>query len=204
MSSAKALASRLLGDPSNLGEIYRAFRAAADQGKPAPSNQDLADRIGAMKVSSIPNFVRKLVELGAIRNERAARTRRVTIVATGRSTWVPDTFRPVTAADYARRGRKIAAALADRATTKQLAEALPENSDEALRSATRRALARCTGTVKNPVPIDRPTPELREAPPADADRRPMAPSREPCPRCAIRGDLGCKHFAPFEPMMEDA
>jgi hypothetical protein len=32
------------------------------------------------------------------------------------------------------------------------------------------------------------------------DRRMMAPSREPCPYCNVRGDLGCKHQAPFEPL----
>ncbi|WP_375290879.1 hypothetical protein [Qipengyuania sp.] len=30
-------------------------------------------------------------------------------------------------------------------------------------------------------------------------QRSPAPSREPCPRCATRGDLGCAHFAPFVP-----
>lgn len=34
-------------------------------------------------------------------------------------------------------------------------------------------------------------------PPAPGDRRPQAFSREPCPRCATRGDLGCDHQAPF-------
>lgn len=32
------------------------------------------------------------------------------------------------------------------------------------------------------------------------DHRAMAPSREPCPYCNVRGDLGCRHQAPFEPM----
>ena len=31
------------------------------------------------------------------------------------------------------------------------------------------------------------------------DRRPVALSREPCPRCSTRGDLGCAHQQPFEP-----
>lgn len=33
---------------------------------------------------------------------------------------------------------------------------------------------------------------------AGADPRPEATSREPCPRCAVRGDLGCEHQRPFQ------
>tara|TARA_B100000678_G_scaffold260890_1_gene242042 strand:- start:6722 stop:6964 length:243 start_codon:yes stop_codon:yes gene_type:complete len=31
------------------------------------------------------------------------------------------------------------------------------------------------------------------------DSRPIALSREPCPRCSTRGDLGCPHQQPFNP-----
>jgi DNA-directed RNA polymerase specialized sigma24 family protein len=30
------------------------------------------------------------------------------------------------------------------------------------------------------------------------ERRPIAPGRDPCPKCETRGDLGCDHFAPCE------
>jgi len=36
--------------------------------------------------------------------------------------------------------------------------------------------------------------------PYDADPRPPAWSRDPCSRCAVRGDLGCAHQRPFEPI----
>ena len=36
------------------------------------------------------------------------------------------------------------------------------------------------------------------------DPRPIAPSRDPCPQCATKGDLGCKHFRPCEPPMPRA
>jgi hypothetical protein len=35
-------------------------------------------------------------------------------------------------------------------------------------------------------------------PATDDDIRPRAASREPCPQCGARGDLGCDHFAPCE------
>jgi hypothetical protein len=61
-----------------------------------------------------------------------------------------------------------------------------------------RVLRALSATI-NPLPdIDRPTPVLRyEAP--ECDRRLAAPSRDPCLRCNVRGDLGCEHQAPFVP-----
>ena len=194
MSSAKGDAAILMGDLSAEGMIYRALRLAAEQAKPAPTNPELAGRIGAESISTPPRILDRLAQRGAIVIERSPTERRITIVATGKATAVSDKFEPRHPAYFASRGRRIA----DAKITK-------EKTHSSLNpQASRRSLARRSGTVTHPVPIDRPTPELREAPPPDADRRPMAPSREPCPRCAIRGDLGCKHFAPFEPMMEDA
>lgn len=60
----------------------------------------------------------------------------------------------------------------------------------------RNDAANCTTLTV--IPINRPCPVERR-PAVPLDTRPPAPSRNPCPRCATRGDLGCAHFAPFEP-----
>lgn len=49
------------------------------------------------------------------------------------------------------------------------------------------------------LPVRRPCP-VATVPSRTADSRPQASGREPCPRCATRGDLGCAHFAPCEPV----
>lgn len=67
---------------------------------------------------------------------------------------------------------------------------------EALEAADRRAQARRL-TTRHPLPLDRPQPTPVIA--IDIDRRPQAMSREPCPRCAVRGDIGCAHQLPFDP-----
>lgn len=54
------------------------------------------------------------------------------------------------------------------------------------------------GGVGAPLPIRRPTP-VRSVPAVECDPRPQAASREPCPYCSTRGDLGCDHFAPCSP-----
>lgn len=50
------------------------------------------------------------------------------------------------------------------------------------------------------IPISRPCP-IRVMPARHEllETRPIAASRNPCARCGTRGDLGCSHFAPFEP-----
>lgn len=63
----------------------------------------------------------------------------------------------------------------------------------------RRAAARSIQTVSPHTVIElaRPAPPIAATTPTD--RRPFALSREPCPRCAVRGDLGCAHQRPFDP-----
>ena len=53
-------------------------------------------------------------------------------------------------------------------------------------------------TTLNPLPIDRACPELATPSTGAHDPRPQAHGRDPCPKCEIRGDLGCAHFAPCE------
>lgn len=45
--------------------------------------------------------------------------------------------------------------------------------------------------------LKRPAPVLQFQPEA-MDRRPTASGRDPCPRCYIRGDIGCAHQRPCE------
>lgn len=59
----------------------------------------------------------------------------------------------------------------------------------------RRWVAQSTGSVANPLPVDRPATVERFAVAGD-DRRPFAAGREPCLRCGARGDLGCRHQRP--------
>lgn len=40
----------------------------------------------------------------------------------------------------------------------------------------------------------KPRPSIREG----HDPRPHAASKGPCPRCAVRGDLGCAHQQPWQ------
>lgn len=67
----------------------------------------------------------------------------------------------------------------------------------------RKAARSSSGSVTNPLSIDRPCP-IRIRPAIPRDPRPMAVSREPCLRCQTRGDLGCEHQAPFVPGSENA
>lgn len=66
-------------------------------------------------------------------------------------------------------------------------------------AAARRAVASTmSGTAMHKLSLERPAPrQLRQVP---GDRRPPAAGREPCPYCQTRGDLGCAHFAPCEPV----
>lgn len=73
---------------------------------------------------------------------------------------------------------------------------------EALEAAERRAQAIRCSTIKHPIQLDRPRPTPVIA--IDLDRRPRAASREPCPRCAVRGDIGCAHQLPFLPEVQVA
>lgn len=72
----------------------------------------------------------------------------------------------------------------------------PDIDREALAAADRRAQARRL-TTRHPLPLDRPEPMPVVA--IELDPRPRALSREPCPRCAVRGDIGCAHQLPFAP-----
>ena len=63
----------------------------------------------------------------------------------------------------------------------------------------RQAARELASTCKRSLPLDRPAP-VQAHPISGHDARPPAASREPCPYCQTRGDLGCAHFAPCEPV----
>lgn len=200
MSNAKAVANTLMGDPSSDGIIYRAVRRAATEFVSCPTNRDLADMAGLNSVSQPPNILKRLEKRGALKIETSNRERRITIIATGAQTTVSNQFVALDPARYAERGRKISDALLRRAMAEndrcESTTDLPGKSQRTEIDEYRKRAALCTAL--KPLPIARPTPVLTVAPPTSADHRPPAPSREPCPRCATRGDLGCKHFAPCE------
>ena len=203
-SEAKAIAASLMGDPSNDGIVYRAVRKAAQFGETCPSNIVLADLCNLASTGQPPNILARLAKRKAIKLERSNWERKVTILATGKSTAVSDTFKPLPEGAFAERGRRISESLRRRSATRRKQE-LAETVTQAIHAYApveqrKRDARKLSATALDFIPLDRPMPELRFAPPPAADPRPIAPSREPCPRCAIRGDLGCKHFAPFEPM----
>lgn len=70
--------------------------------------------------------------------------------------------------------------------------------NEARELLERKALAR--KILTSPLPLRRQASVLSApAVPGSVDRRPVAASRDPCPFCETRGDLGCAHQRPYEP-----
>lgn len=108
--------------------------AAANAGVAMPGNAELARRFGLNSGSNISHYLDLLAAKGLIRVERFHRSRRVTIVATGRSTRVDP------------------------------ADAIERQP--------------CFG---------------RAAGQPDDSRLPPRVDRDPCFRCGVRRDVGCRH-----------
>lgn len=68
--------------------VYREICAAADANKPCPSNPEIAGMLGKDSVSAGVSCLARLAERGLITVRRYQITREVTVVATGRSTYV--------------------------------------------------------------------------------------------------------------------
>jgi hypothetical protein len=64
---------------------------------------------------------------------------------------------------------------------------------EAAERAKRRRSAQCTGTVANVLDHQGARDRLAFRIEQLLDVRPFASGRDACPRCAVRGDIGCKH-----------
>lgn len=67
---------------------------------------------------------------------------------------------------------------------------------ESARAEKRRKDAQSTGTVVSALDHDGLQPAMTFDPDDDLDTRPIIDGREPCFRCGIRGNLGCKHQRP--------
>lgn len=74
-------------DPRMQAIAFRAIERAADAGERCPSNITLARLMGVRSTGTAADVVSKLEESGRIVVERTGSSRRVTIVATGRSTF---------------------------------------------------------------------------------------------------------------------
>lgn len=185
-NKARTQAASLMGDPSELGVIYRAVRACADRSEAAPTNGSLAEAIGACSTSTPVRVLQRLAKTGAIKLESGAIERRITIVATGKQTAVSASFRT----------REEAKTSETAAAMRRGQEARRKAMEEARQSSLRRAEAYRL-TTRNPLPIERDTRELI-VPAKAVDQRPIAWSREPCIRCGTRGDLGCAHQQPYQ------
>ena len=59
---------------------------AAEAGRPAPTADDIQEHTGCNSISSTVGFVQKLEKRGLISVERFQRSRRITILATGKRT----------------------------------------------------------------------------------------------------------------------
>lgn len=68
---------------------FEAICAAAEAGRPCPSNNEILEMTGYNAVAMAPLMVAKLEERGLIRVDRRQRCRIVEIVATGKRTAVP-------------------------------------------------------------------------------------------------------------------
>lgn len=66
--------------------ILDAIVDAAEHGRPAPKAIELQDLCGCLSISITVHIVRRLERKGLIRVERYQRSRRITIVSTGRTT----------------------------------------------------------------------------------------------------------------------
>lgn len=74
----------------NLSEMERETLAliaeATEAGRPAPTADDIQERTGCNSISTTVNMVRRLELRGLILVERFQRTRRITLVSTGKRT----------------------------------------------------------------------------------------------------------------------
>lgn len=85
--SAKMLQRCGAPDPrENERLIYRALVRAANAGKPCPTADELSEIIGSHSVSTTVGVIQRLEKKGKVKVDRYQRGRRVTIVATGKTT----------------------------------------------------------------------------------------------------------------------
>lgn len=178
-----AQAAELMADASKHGIIYRAIRAAAIDRKPCPTNKELALSIGCSSTGLASAIVSELEDDSALAIVRGARARKVTIRAIGMATWVPENMKVIPRSSWALRGPKIAAA-----------NCMGNLANDRRHKSERGAIFRPRAVLEHGKPV-----AVAIAPAEHDDARPAALTREPCPKCGTRGDLGCTHFSPFKP-----
>lgn len=75
-------------------KLLQALQLAAANEMPCPTNYEIATLVGYASIGSASMLLTDLERRGLIKVERFSTSRRVTIVASGASTFVPDTARP--------------------------------------------------------------------------------------------------------------
>lgn len=80
------------GDPK--ARLLSILTAAANEGRQCPSTRELAEAIGRRSASSAASFLLGMAKKGVILIERYQTAYVVTIVATGRSTAMPENTQP--------------------------------------------------------------------------------------------------------------
>ena len=91
-------------------EVLACVTEAAEVGRQAPTGDELQERCGCDSISTTVHLVQRLERKGLIQVERYQRTRRITIVATGKAT-APVTNRTPHWRTLKRPGRMPSAAL---------------------------------------------------------------------------------------------
>ena len=153
----------------------------AAEGGACPTNAQLAKMLGFRSTSPAVRLVRRLETENAICVERGACTRAITILATGKriASVNADNVKPVY--PKARNGKRLRSA----STLRRVEIA----KDEARRAGD-EVERDSAGLIGRPAAQTAPSK-------GTVDRRPIALSLDPCPRCGTRGDLGCAHQQPF-------
>ena len=204
--------------------VYDAIAKAAAAGARCPTNEELGALVGvaAGGTATISGVIGKLERDGKIAVERFATQRRVTIAASGDVTLVTGNLKPHWryvgvsqeahhVADREKRERLRHESCARMASGPKPAPTAvpspPVNPPvkplhplvEAANSfaARHREVRKLSGTSLNPVDHRKRT-RIFSAASVESDPRPIALTRNPCPRCATRGDLGCAHQQPYQ------
>lgn len=202
-------------------DVFSALFRAAAIGAPCPTNDALRIAAGLASVSGPAAAVKVLAAVGLIRVEWFGRSgRRVTIVATGQSTALPaSAARPgrsaggpkknVPAAPAGPTGAELVARVeaAAAAAGQSLSQFARPLGGSGILPGLRKAAKPTSATIAR---IEALIAGEFVQPPARKGNSPSAASpeaatlqslgtnridRDPCPRCGVRRDLGCRHSA---------
>lgn len=154
---------------------------ACEMGDECPSNYVLSAACGFSAPNTVVPVIARLEQRGLIKVVRGSRARKVTIVATGKST------REVISVErqYGRRITKLASFPFNHRTLAQVDADRIEGlrlsaAQEAQAQSLRKDQAEKGQIIAPPEPMPR-------------WGSPDWVSRDPCPKCGVRADIGCKH-----------